>query len=346
MQELKQKIDNLVAPLKKINSVRSIFIYGSSVRKGIQKGHDIDILVIYDDSLENPELEKINFFQELITTKAKKEELILHFQPPKPISLWWKLIKEGEPWAISALKDSIILYDNTEFIKTIKKLLRKSKLYSIDLKVEKLITRAVERFISVRNELAKAAWLLLNTMTTASQIMLSFLSIYTVSANETRDMLIKNKNELGISDIFIEWYDELIKINEKIAKGTMSEFKASEIDLWSKRVSYYIRVSEDIIIKLEKKIREKEIKESYDYIIKLCDSALSLKIKEIPKDEKEKIELFKKYFVDTNLIERQHYEIIKKMYKLVKEKKEIEEEIDKIYIKMLEAAINEILQKK
>ncbi|MEM2707996.1 MAG: nucleotidyltransferase domain-containing protein, partial [Candidatus Pacearchaeota archaeon] len=139
MQELKQKIDNLVAPLKKINSVRSIFIYGSSVRKGIQKGHDIDILVIYDDSLENPELEKINFFQELITTKAKKEELILHFQPPKPISLWWKLIKEGEPWAISALKDSIILYDNTEFIKTIKKLLRKSKLYSIDLKVEKLI---------------------------------------------------------------------------------------------------------------------------------------------------------------------------------------------------------------
>lgn len=341
---LKNKIDNLITPFKKIESVKGIFIYGSSVKK-IQKGHDIDLLIIYDDSLKNIELDKINFFIELITVKANKEDLILHFQPPKPISLWWKLIKEAEPWAISALKNSIILYDPTDFLKILKKLIKKGKLYSIDLKVEKLITRGIEKFISVRDILTRAAWLLLNTMTTASQIMLSFLSVYTVSANETRDMLIKYKKQLGIHDLLIEWYDELIKINEKIAKGTLSEFKGSEIDLWEKRVRYFVKESENIIIELEKKIIEKEIEENYNYIMKLCDSALALKIKEIPQDEKKKIDLFKKYFVDTKIIEKNHYKIMKKLYSFVKEKKELKQPIDKIYIKMLEAAINEILVK-
>lgn len=345
MGNLKTKIDELISPLKKIDSIKGIFIYGSSVKKGIRFGHDIDLLIIYDDSLKNPELDKINFIKDLITLKAKKENLILHFQPPKPISIWWKLIKEAEPWAISALRNSIILYDPTEFLKIMKKLIKKGKLYSIDLKIEKLITRAVERYISIRYNLNKAAWLLLNTMTTASQVMLSFLSIYTVSSNETRDMLIKYKKELGINDIFIEWYDELIKINEKIAKGTLSEFRASEIDLWKKRVLYYIKISEDIITKLDKKIREKEIEESYNYLIKLCESALASKIKEIPTNEKEKIELFKKYFVNTKMIEKSHYEIMKKLYKAVREKKKLKEPIDKVYIKVLEAAINEILVK-
>jgi len=346
--KVKQIISNLCSPLKEIDTVKAIFVYGSFVEKGFQKGHDIDLVVIFDDTSEKADIDynKIKFHIELISKEAKRYGLILHFQPPKPLSLWWKLIRQAEPWVISALRRSIIIYDPTELIKIQKKLLEKGTIYSIDEKAEKLMTRAIENFIEVREKLTRAAWVLLKLMTTANQIILSHLGVFTTSANETKNMLIKYKKELGIKEIFIEWYDELIKINEKIAKGTMSEFKASEIDLWKKRLDIYIRESEDIIIYLDKKIMEEEIKESYNYLLKLLDKALSLKTKKVPKDEKEKIMLFKKYFVNTQEIDKAHYKTLQELYDFVKSKKPIKKVIDKTHIKTLEAAINELIIKK
>jgi len=342
---LKERIADLCSPLTKIKSVKGILVYGSAVKKGIQKGHDIDLLVIFDDTCKDDGMEKINFFINLITLKAKKQELILHFQPPKPLSLFWKLLHKAEPWLISALRNSIVLYDPTELLKVTKKLIASGKLYSIDEKAERLMARAIEEFIEVRKILMKAPWILLDTMTIAGQIMLSYLGIFTTSANETKKMLEKNKEKLGLSNAYIDFYDDLIKINEKIAKGTLSEFTAVEIDKYTFKVKAFIKESENILLNLEKETEKRSIKEAYDYAIKICERALT-RLGKVPKNDKEKIELFKKYFVDTKKVKAIHYKTLEELYNYVKGKgKKKPKYVDKVYLKTMEIAINKLLKK-
>jgi len=342
-KELKKIIDDLSSPLKKVKGVVGIFIYGSSVIKGMIKGHDVDYLLIYDDLIEKPEIDKINFYLEFIKLKALRKEIILHVQPLKPLSLWWKLIKRAEPWAISALRRSIIIYDPNEFLALTKKLIEEGKLYSIDEKMERMMARAIESLIGIREKLLKAPYMLLQCLTIAGQMILSYLGIYTTSANETRNMLIKYKDKLKISDKFIDDYTELIRINEKIMKGTLSEFKPSEIDYWIEKIKKHIKESEEILIRCENELKIKEAEETYKEIMKFCGDILALKIKKVPKDDKEKIKLLKSLFVDTNLINKVYYDTLTELYKYVKEKKPYA--INRVYIKALRAALEEVIYK-
>ncbi|MEM2713755.1 MAG: nucleotidyltransferase domain-containing protein [Candidatus Pacearchaeota archaeon] len=343
---LKKTLKELCEPITKIKGVIGILVYGSAVKKA-QKGHDIDILVIFNDAqFEEAERKKLELYIDFITTKAQQQELILHFQPPKPITLLWRLISKAEPWIISALRRSVIIYDSTDFLALIKKLLKEGKIYSVDEKVERMMARAIEKLIGVRETLLKSAYPLLECMTRAGQIMLSYLNIFPTSANQTRDMLTKYKEKLGLSEHFIEEYDELIKINEKIFAGTLSEFRASEIDAWKKKIKLFIAESEAILVKLEEEIAKKELREIYDAVMSLCTKALAFKTARVPQSDREKIELFRKFFIETRLLKPAYYETLKELYDYIKEKKKLTKPIDKIYLKTLETAINEVLVKK
>jgi len=340
--ELEKIIKELSEPLTKIKGVVGVFVYGSAVVKGMIKGHDVDFLVIYDDLIEKPEVEKINFYLELIRLKALRKDILLHIQPLKPLSLWWKLISRAEPWSISAMRRSLIIYDPNDFLKLTKKLIEKGKLYSIDEKVERMMARAIENLLGIREKLLKAPYMLLECLTISGQMMLSYLGVYTTSANETKNMLIKYKDTLGVSERFIEDYAELIRINEKILKGTLSEFRPSEIDLWIEKIKKHVRDSEEILIRCENKLRIKEAEEIYNEIMKFCEDLLASKTKKIPQSDKDKIELFRLLFVDTKLIDKSHYDILKELYTAIKEKKGKPLAIDKTYLRALRAAIEEI----
>jgi predicted nucleotidyltransferase/uncharacterized protein YfkK (UPF0435 family) len=339
-KELKKIIQEISEPLTKLKGIVGVFIYGSSVTKGVIPGHDVDYLVIFDDLLEKPEIEKINFYLEFIKLRASRKEILLHVQPLKPLSLWWKLIARAEPWAISAIRRSIIIYDPNDFLTLTKRLIEEGKLYSIDEKMERMMARAIESLMGVREKLLKVPYMLLQCLTIAGQMMLSYLGIYTTSANETRNMLIKHKEKLKLSNSFIEDYTELIRINEKIMKGTLSEFRPSEIDAWIEKIRRHIKDTEEVLIRCENEMKVKETEEIYNEVMKLCEDMLMLKAKKIPPQDKAKIELFKLLFVETKLIDKSYYDALTELYSCVKQKKSVV--FDKVYLRAFRAALEEI----
>jgi predicted nucleotidyltransferase/uncharacterized protein YfkK (UPF0435 family) len=339
-KELKKIIQEISEPLTKLKGIVGIFIYGSAVTKGVIPGHDVDYLVIFDDLLEKPEIEKINFYLEFIKLRASRKEILLHVQPLKPLSLWWKLIARAEPWAISAIRRSIIIYDPNDFLTLTKRLIEEGKLYSIDEKMERMMARAIESLMGVREKLLKVPYMLLQCLTIAGQMMLSYLGIYTTSANETRNMLIKHKEKLKLSNSFIEDYTELIRINEKIMKGTLSEFRPSEIDAWIEKIRKHIKDTEEVLIRCENEMKVKETEEIYNEVMKLCEDMLMLKAKKIPPQDKAKIELFKLLFVETKLIDKSYYDALTELYSCVKQKKSVV--FDKVYLRAFRAALEEI----
>jgi len=84
--------------------------------------------------------------------------------------------------------------------------------------------------------------------------------------------------------------------------------------------------------------------------MKICEEILKKKFKNIPKDDYKKIELFKKEFVDKGLIDKTHYYTLNELYEYKnrkKTKKKIEEKYLKgTYLKTLELAIKDIMNKK
>jgi predicted nucleotidyltransferase len=345
-ESLKKKLKPYYLPLTKLKEVRLVIAYGSAVTKGVEKGHDIDLLVVFDDLAGEAEKgqAKIKFLAKLLTEKAKREEITLHFQSPKSITFWWELVKKGEPWIISAIKEAVSLYDPCSYLHHVKRLLKEDKIYSLDEKAERLLFRAIKKIVLIREELLVVPIKLLEISTNVAQILLSYFGVFTASANKTKDKLVELKKELNIEEGQIKNYEELIKMNEKIAHGTLSEFSGYEVDLWLERAEQFIAKSELALLGFEQKQQEQKLKESYDYGIALCSRALKL-VGKVPESDSEKIDSFKKNFVDTGYIPKEYHEAMQSLYECVKENKKLKIQFDKLYLKGLEFSVSELTRK-
>jgi len=341
-KELAKELKDFCRIFTKIGIVKGIFFYGSATKKYVSV-HDIDICVIIDDTKKDYEKEipKVKLLMAFAEKNAGKKGFKLHFQPPKPISLIWHIIRIAEPWIISTIRTGIIIYDPSGFLRTIKNLLKSGKIYAVDEKAERLFSRAMDSLMSVRRKLLGIPLEMLDIITIISQMLLNYVHVYTTSANETRDMMRKNQEEIGISPAYIEFYDELIKANEKIYRGTLGEFNGDEIDIWEKRVRGMIEESKLLLARLKQKQEKARLLESYAYAISLCKSALHEK--ESKESEEHVLKQFKQRFVETNKIPHEYYDAMKELYEYVRKnkKKKGMEYINKLYFKGMEVMLSQ-----
>lgn len=335
--------------LKGLEIVKGIYFYGSCVKKGYSFGSDIDIMIIVDDSIEDYEekIKKLELFVKFIEEEAKEKKLDLHFQPPKSFSLFWHLVKIAEPWLISSIRTCIIIYDGSDFIKLIKKLISEGKIYGINEKSERLFSRAIENFFDIREKLLKVPIKFLNVITIVSQMILNYFDIITSSSNETYKNLKQKKDFIGISDSFLLNYEELIKINEKIYKGTLSEFSGDEIDLWTKKINSMVQESKKIIIKLKKEEDKKRLEETYSYVVDLCRNALDKKIPDKKTSSSKILNEFIEKFSMTQKIPDSYKDALLNLDEYIKKRKFSKkiDYIDKNYFKGMELIIKDFKRK-
>ncbi|MBI5148792.1 nucleotidyltransferase domain-containing protein [Candidatus Pacearchaeota archaeon] len=348
-----EKVREFCIPLSKHDYIKAVWLYGSAIRTGFVKGHDIDVMIILDDTkdIKQEEIEKLDLLIRLIEEKSKSKNLMLHFQNPKPLTLWWDLIRKGEPWAITSLRNIEIIYDPSRYIALMHKLLKKGELYSREERAEKLIERAREKLIDVRNILLdKIPYELLYAATEAAQTALIYAGFFPPTPRDVLTKLMILERQKMLEGHYIDIYEEILLLIEKIEKGTLGEFTGKEIESWLLKIKSFILKMEEILLKLEKQEREKNMLLAYQESISLCEKALQSKYKKIPETDAEKIRLFKKEFVDTGKIGKTHYFTLAELYayhRNKKARKELEKEkyLDKTYIKSLELAISEVIRK-
>lgn len=347
-----ERIKKFCMPLTTLPIVKAIWLYGSAVRTGFVKGHDIDVMIIVDDTKEagKEEHDKLFLATKFIEEKSKAKGMMLHFQEPKPLTLWWDLIRKGEPWAITALRDIIIIHDPSQYLSLMHKLLKKGKLYSREERAEKLIERAREKLVSVKDiTLSKIPYELLYAATEAAQTALIFAGFFPPTPRDVLSKLKILEKEKILEQHYVGIYDELLLLIEKIERGTLGEFTGKEIESWLKKVRIFILKMEEILLNLEEKEREKNMLSAYKESMSLCEKALKSRFKTLPANDYQKIILFKKEFVDKGRIGKIHYATLSDLYAYLKNKKarkELEKEkyLDKTYIKSLELAIEDIVR--
>ncbi|MEM7819344.1 MAG: hypothetical protein QXD48_00765 [Candidatus Aenigmatarchaeota archaeon] len=245
-----KKINNLLKPLMKYRKyIEGIYIYGSVLQK--KKANDIDILIILVDYpiIGDKIIKSIENNIKEIEKNAEKDNINLHFQPLKPLDLWWNLLIQGEPWVVTSLKKILILYDKHGLIKEVHNFIKDGMLYLREEKADKLLERSDNLILKNRDLLLESIVHLSNAATEAAQILLLFEGKLVINKRKIARDLMKYSKTLSVGN-----YIEIIDLEEKFVKGVLSEFTGENLDYYSDAIKNFINKIEALI---HKKYKEK-----------------------------------------------------------------------------------------
>ena len=230
------------------NVIESVYVYGSAITEN--NANDIDTIIVLNDSSEiKPHiLERIEQICGQIEDRARKENLIFHFQPLKMLSRWWHLVLEGEPWILNSLKEIIIVYDKKGIVAEVSSLIKNENVYKKEERAEKLIERSDIYLFKNRQSLLNSLTILSDAATEAAQILLLFDNKFILNKKRIIEELEKNYTK-KISIETIGNYKEIVDLEEKMEKGSLSEFSAENLDYYLDKVKKFISKVENMLAK-------------------------------------------------------------------------------------------------
>jgi predicted nucleotidyltransferase len=231
ISELKKELKPL---LRFKEDIELIYIYGS-----FKSGNygDIDILVVVDEGLSR---EKLLLVNSGIHKVKKDSRFDFHFQGVKSLSAWWNAVIDGEPWIITSLKNSIVLFDKTGVLKEIKSLIKNEETYNRESRVDKLINSSKDYELEIRNDLLQSISDLSSIATEVAQIYLLKRNIVLVDKKKILNAL--RKFPLGE---YVDDYNDIIDLESKYQRGFLTEFTSENLE-------YYLEKIKDFVRKLEK----------------------------------------------------------------------------------------------
>jgi len=245
----KNLLDKYLRPLKEYKKIiEAVYVYGSAVSEN--NANDIDTIIILNDSSEIKPfmIDKIEQTCGIIEDRARKDNLIFHFQPLKMLSRWWYLVLEGEPWILNSLKEIIIVYDKKGIIEEVSKLIKNENVYKKEERAEKLIERSDTYLFKNRQSLLNSLTTLSEAATEAAQILLLFDNKFILNKKRIIEELEKNYTK-KISIEMIGNYKEIVDLEEKMERGSLSEFSAENLDYYLDKVKKFIFKVENMLAK-------------------------------------------------------------------------------------------------
>ncbi len=316
------KVNRYILPLceKYKTVIKSVYIAGSAVRKDFVKGSDIDVLVIIDDTRDKFDprvVDLINMdLREISKMAMDKDKLDLHIQAPKPLSVFWDMIRSGQPWIITQMKDALVLYDPSGYIRPIQSLMNQGKLSGTKERAQALINDAPKKLAEARKIfLEEITSDLLSAMVESAQSVLMFAGVAPPAAKnigkELSDRFVKTKI---ISPKIVQDYENIYELTRKIGHGEITHISGKEIEKHLGVVAEFIESMEKLFNVLDFMKKKKMVHDAYDKSIKACSAALKKVGTKEPKSHAEMMKHFKMHFIDTGLVSKDHLEMLKIMH--------------------------------
>jgi len=232
--------------LKKfLGIIEFAYIYGSALTKN--NPNDVDVLfVVKDENFKEEILFKINYEIKLVYKKYK--DTLIHIQPIQNISSWWRLILKGEPWMIDSLSNPMILKDSSKVLKEVSEMVSKELTFKKEEIVEDLIERVEGYFTENKNSLLRGLSEISEAATEAMQIFLIFND--KIVLNKEKIILEIEENYSGkIKKEIIDFYREIIDLEEKVLNGTLTEFTSENLEYYKEKAGKVISYLEEVISK-------------------------------------------------------------------------------------------------
>jgi len=235
--------------------VKSIVLFGSSVKNTSTSSSDIDVIIIIDDSAVQWDQELIAWYREelgkLVKVNPYKKEL--HINTVK-LTTWWQDLIRGDPVVINILRYGEPLIDFGGFFNPLKVLLQEGKIRSTPEAIYTALQRAPQHL--ARSKAAELGavegihWALVDS----AHALLMAANVLPPSPEHIPILLKENFVDKGLLKMkYVIWYRDLYVLHRKIVHGDIRDLKGSEIDDWQVRADEFVRVMAELIEKIIKK---------------------------------------------------------------------------------------------
>lgn len=232
--------------------IKSVVLFGSSVKQNAVAGSDIDIIIIVDDVSIIWDQELIGWYREELDNLLKKNpyQKDLHINTIK-LSTWWDDLMHGDPVVLNVLRYGEAMIDFGGFFEPLKFLLLNGKIKSTPESIYNCLQRAPTHFLRSRaaelNSIEGLYW----AMVDSSQAALIAAGISPASPEhipaDLKEIFI-DKGKLKMK--YATWYRDLLMLHKKIAHGDITDLKGVEIDLWQDRTQDFMRTMAELVDQL------------------------------------------------------------------------------------------------
>jgi len=235
--------------------IKSIILFGSSVKNTSVENSDIDIIIIIDDAAIQWDQELIAWYREelgkLIMQNPYKKEL--HINTVR-LTTWWQDLIRGDPVVINVIRYGEPLIDFGGFFNPLKILLQEGKIKSTPEAVYTCLQRAPQHLARSKASQLGAVEGIYWTMVDSAHALLIANNVTPPSPEHIPALLKEHFIDKGLLNIkYVSWYRELFTLHKQIIHGNIMSIKGMEIDTWQERAEEFMRVmAEQIDALIEK----------------------------------------------------------------------------------------------
>ncbi len=229
--------------------VKSIVLFGSSIKQNSTSTSDVDIIIVIDDAAIQWDQELIAWYREelgkLIAVNPYKKEL--HITTVR-ITTWWDDMMKGDPVIINVLRYGEALIDFGGFFNPLKILLEQGRIKPTPEAIYTALQRAPDHFrrskIAELNTIEGLFWAMVDSAQAA------LMSNHIMPPSPEHIPILLKETFVDIKKLkmdYVIWYRDLYVFHRKIIHGEVRDVKGSEVDEWQKRTDDFIRVMTQLV---------------------------------------------------------------------------------------------------
>ena len=229
--------------------VKSVVLFGSSVKQTAVAGSDIDIILIIDDVTIKWDGELTAWYREELEKLMRKNpyQKSLHINTIK-LSTWWEDLMRGDPVVINVLRYGEAMLDFAGFFEPLKYLLLQGKIKSTPEAIYSCLQRAPQHFLRSRaaemNSIEGLYW----AMVDSSHAALISAGIPPASPEHIPADLKEVFVDPGkLKMKYVIWYRDLYMLHKQIVHGETTDLKGVEIDAWQDRTQEFMKVMAELV---------------------------------------------------------------------------------------------------
>ena len=248
--ESKIAMDFAVKIFKKFDKmIKSVVLFGSSVKKTATTGSDIDIIIILDDVSINWDQELVAWYREELDKLLRRNpyQKSLHINTIK-LSTWWEDLMKGDPVVINVLRHGESMIDLAGFFEPLKYLLLKGKIKSTPEAIYNSLQRAPQHLLRSKvaelNSIEGLYWAMVDSAHAAliaADVPPASPEHVSVDLKET----FVNNGKLKMK--YVLWYRDLLILHKKITHGNINNLKGVEIDMWQERTEDFMKTMAQLV---------------------------------------------------------------------------------------------------
>ena len=229
--------------------IKSVVLFGSTVKQDMQAGSDIDIIIILDDVTIAWDQELISWYREELEKilRANPYNKKLHINTVK-LSTWWEDLVKGDPTILNVIRYGEAMIDLAGFFEPLKSLLIKGKIKSTPEAIYSCLQRApIHLARSKTAELGAIEGLYWSMVDSAHAALISAKVIPASPEHIPMDLKETFVDTNVLDSKYVNWYTELLDLHKKIGHGEIKDLKGVEIDLWQEKAEKFLEAMVKIV---------------------------------------------------------------------------------------------------